>query len=160
VADERIGIDLEATDDASKVIDRVADKVDDLATDPAVVDVTADTSAASSDLVELGDQVDRLDARTATVDVDATPATTAMHSIGSSAEQGVAAATDALSNLGGPVGDAAGQIGGMASGLAALGPAGIIAGGAIGAVITLWNRAKEAAARNKEQVDKYRKASG
>ncbi len=158
MADERIGIDLEATDDASKVIDHVADKVDDLAATPAVVDVEADTGAATGDLAQLSDQIDRLDASTATVDVDATPATSAMHSIGSSAEQGVAAATDALSNLGGPVGDAAGQIGGMASGLAALGPAGIIAGGALGAVITLWNRAKDAAARNKEQVDKYRKA--
>jgi chromosome segregation ATPase len=57
---ERVAIDLEAKDNASKTIDKVADKVEDLERKPAEVDVTADTSQAERSLSDVRDDVERL----------------------------------------------------------------------------------------------------
>lgn len=50
---EQVNLDLTATDDASKVIDKVGDKVDDLEKHPAEVEVDADTKKAVRTLDDL-----------------------------------------------------------------------------------------------------------
>lgn len=50
---EQVNLDLTATDKASKVVDHLADQVDDLEKHPAELDVTADTTKATRTLDDL-----------------------------------------------------------------------------------------------------------
>ena len=58
MANERIRIELEADDDASQVIDRVADDADELERDPVVVEVDADTTRAEQGLAGVRSKAD------------------------------------------------------------------------------------------------------
>ena len=62
MAREEIRVELTADDEASRVIDDVADKADRLEDDKVALDVTADTSTAESNLAGLGTAADKASA--------------------------------------------------------------------------------------------------
>lgn len=96
MAREEIRIDLTAEDDASKVIDDVAERADQLDSLDPKVEVTADTGAAESDLAGLSAKADR--------------AATDLKKVGDSSDQ----SRSVLANLVGNSAQDLGELGGVA----------------------------------------------
>lgn len=88
MADEQIRIDITAEDDASKVLDKVADDAEKLEKLSPEIDVTADTDSAESALADVGDEAKKLEKLSPEVDVtaDTSSAESALADVRSDAE--------------------------------------------------------------------------
>ncbi|HKE77296.1 MAG TPA: hypothetical protein VKB57_26995, partial [Acidimicrobiales bacterium] len=71
MAEEKIRIDIEAQDSASKTLDKVADKATDLEKLSPEVQVGADTTDATKGLDDVEGQADELDGRDVTIALEA-----------------------------------------------------------------------------------------
>lgn len=143
--DEQIRIDITATDDASKVLDKVAESADKLEKADPEVTATADTNAAERGLRDVADQADKLAGQDATITATVTDqasgpladifgeldklkaqareADDSLDNVGKKAASpggGPRLAGNAMSDLTGPLGEAssaAGDFGGVFDGL-------------------------------------------
>ena len=134
MAEEKIRIDIEAQDSASKTLDKVADKAEELEKASPTVDVDADTKAATKSLDQVDAQAKELDQRDVTIALEAKvsdlkgqlaeaeaaldqvrekadQAGKATEDIGGRAERGSVNVVNATRDMTGPLGEASSMVG-------------------------------------------------